>query len=158
MTQQTNQESAKSHTPLPFSVNLYSAKYRVEDTDAPDFKEERKKRLIETGKDKFDAISIGTPHNQVCIVPLDESSMENANFIVQACNNYYEYHATMDMARTLLCKITEKKTPMTDEIYCVLEKLEKCLGIKWRKWDIAEMVADSEQIKKDHQTKGETHE
>lgn len=78
------------HSPLPWKVNIYSAKYQVVDTNAPDHKEERKKLLEDLGKNIFDALSIGTDHGQICIVPLDESNLESANFICTACNNHYE--------------------------------------------------------------------
>lgn len=116
---------SESHTQLPWSVNLYIASYKVDEIHAPDFKEERMRRLIDSGKDKFDAMSIGTSRNQVCIVPLDESNNSNGNFIVHACNNYYKYHAAMEEARRLIVECM----PYSDRRYMILEMLNGALGI-----------------------------
>lgn len=66
---------------MKYSVAPREARYQVVNDDP-----KVQARLEELGLDKFTALSVGTESGQLCIVPLDESSRENAELIARACN------------------------------------------------------------------------
>lgn len=79
------------HTPTPWHIAPYSAPYIATSHDP-----KIKAYLEETGTDKFDALSIGTETGSAALIPLDESSRENAEFIVKAVNCHDELVAALE--------------------------------------------------------------
>lgn len=100
---------------MKYSVAPRAARYQVVNDDP-----KVQARLEALGLDKFTALSIGTESGQLCIVPLDESSRENAEFIVRACNAYPD----------LVAKVEEGKRLLLDEMRRCTERTE--LAIKLR--------------------------
>ena len=70
------------HTPGPWYVEAFSATYRV--IAAANHSTERLAALGARDLLQFEALSVGTKNGQVAIVPLDESSRENARLIAAA--------------------------------------------------------------------------
>ena len=79
------------HTPTPYSIGLRTNFYKADGSP------HEVALLNKIGRIRFEAISIGTESGQICLVPLDESSRENAAFIVRACNEYYENKRKADL-------------------------------------------------------------
>jgi hypothetical protein len=83
----------------PWYIEPHTATYRV--VSAANHAGERLAMLAAIGALQFEALSIGTRRGQVAIVPLDESSRENAEFIVRACNAH-------DAMLDALCKARDE--------------------------------------------------
>ena len=73
--------SQVKHTMGPWTINPHKGVYSVVGTLAPDHQREREAIIKRLGKDRFEALSIGTSSCQVAIIPLDESSEANASLI-----------------------------------------------------------------------------
>lgn len=92
--------------------------------------------LAKLGLDTFAALSIGTDQNQVAIVPLDESSRENAERIVSCVNAHDDLVATLREAEAQLAEDFEEAAAINtdqrwvDNITSVLgdvrDLLKKC--------------------------------
>lgn len=69
----------------------------------------------------FEAISIGTKDGQVAIIPLDESSEENANFVAAAPDLLYALEEFLDT-------VGKDEYPVTAAI--AIRAIKKAKGIK----------------------------
>lgn len=56
----------------------------------PESESDRIKLLTHGLTPSFNALSVGTKQGTLCLVPLDESSLENAELIVKLWNEYHE--------------------------------------------------------------------
>lgn len=74
----------ESRKPTPWYLEALPAHYQV--VGVHDHASERLTAIRQLNLHRFEALSIGTKTGQVCIVPLDESNQETAEFIVRACN------------------------------------------------------------------------
>lgn len=85
----------KESLSLPWRLGTKSGNYKV------DSKEASIEKLKKLGKDRFSAISIGHDKGQVALIPMDESNLEIALFIIDVCNNYHQDLEKLQAA--LLC-------------------------------------------------------
>jgi hypothetical protein len=90
----------------PWYIEPHTATYRV--VSAANHAGERLAMLAAIGALQFEALSIGTRRGQIAIVPLDESTRENAAFIVRACNTHDELLAAAQDLVKLLEDVGEK--------------------------------------------------
>lgn len=75
------------HTPGPWELEGQKATYAA--IGAEDHEEFRLEKLKELGKLKFEAVSVRHNDGQAAIIPLDESSIENA-WLVSASPELFE--------------------------------------------------------------------
>jgi len=83
-----------SHTKGPWAIAPKTAQY-IATSDNPAIKQ----WLELSGKDRFDALSVGTVDGSVAIIPLDESNVDNAQLIAVAPEMLAELRNVLEWTR-----------------------------------------------------------